>query len=151
MDAIGGNMDESRMRTTVAVLLRTEASLRIQQRLQEFDAVLAKLEKAPGRRLTQYKAQTKLRSLGRTLQKCEVALTQNQRRNVVEIKGFQFFSHLMVSEITQLSLATPTAVRRLVGAIIVDRMKFLCALRILQDHYDAHEEYSVLSCATLVY
>ncbi len=139
------------MRTTVAVLLRTEASLRIQQRLQEFDAVLAKLEKAPGRRLTQYKAQTKLRSLGRTLQKCEVALTQNQRRNVVEIKGFQFFSHLMVSEITQLSLATPTAVRRLVGAIIVDRMKFLCALRILQDHYDAHEEYSVLSCATLVY
>jgi len=144
-------MDESRMRTTVAVLLRTEASLRIQQRLQEFDAVLAKLEKAPGRRLTQYKAQTKLRSLGRTLQKCEVALTQNQRRNVVEIKGFQFFSHLMVSEITQLSLATPTAVRRLVGAIIVDRMKFLCALRILQDHYDAHEEYSVLSCATLVY
>ena len=144
-------MDESRMRTTVAVLLRTEASLRIQQRLQEFDAVLAKLEKAPGRRLTQYKAQTKLRSLGRTLQKCEVALTQNQRRNVVEIKGFQFFSHLMVSEITQLSLATPTAVRRLVGAIIVDRMKFLCALRILQDHYDAHEEYSVLSCVTLVY
>ena len=144
-------MDESRMRTTVAVLLRTEASLRIQQRLQEFDAVLAKLEKAPGRRLTQYKAQTKLRSLGRTLQKCEVALTKNQRRNVVEIKGFQFFSHLMVSEITQLSLATPTAVRRLVGAIIVDRMKFLCALRILQDHYDAHEEYSVLSCATLVY
>jgi hypothetical protein len=144
-------MDESRMRTTVAVLLRTEASLRIQQRLQEFDAVLAKLEKAPGRRLTQYKTQTKLRSLGRTLQKCEVALTQNQRRNVVEIKGFQFFSHLMVSEITQLSLATPTAVRRLVGAIIVDRMKFLCALRILQDHYDAHEEYSVLSCATLVY
>ena len=144
-------MDESRMRTTVAVLLRTEASLRIQQRLQEFDAVLAKLEKAPGRRLTQYKAQTKLRSLGRTLQKCEVALTQNQRRNVVEIKGFQFFSHLMVSEITQLSLAAPTAVRRLVGAIIVDRMKFLCALRILQDHYDAHEEYSVLSCATLVY
>jgi len=144
-------MDESRMRTTVAVLLRTEASLRIQQRLQEFDAVLAKLEKAPGRRLTQYKAQTKLRSLGRTLQKCEVALTQNQRRNVVEIKGFQFFSHLMVSEITQLSLATPTAVRRLVEAIIVDRMKFLCALRILQDHYDAHEEYSVLSCATLVY
>lgn len=144
-------MDESRMRTTVALLLRTEETSRIQQRLQEFDAVLAKLEKSPGRRLTQYKAQTKLRSLGRKLQKSEVALTQNQRRNLVEIKAIQFFSYLMVSEITQSSLATPTAVRRLVGAIIADRIKFLFALRVLQDHFDAHEEYSVLSCATLVY
>ena len=128
-------MDQSRMRTTVALLLRTEETLRIQQRLQEFDAILAKLEKSPGRRLTQYKAQTKLRSLGRKLQKCEVAQTQNQRRNLVEIKTFQFFSHLMVSEIIQLSLATPVPMRRLVGT----RMKNIRICRVPRSFIERHQ------------
>lgn len=144
-------MDEGRMRATVALLLSTEESLRIQQSLQEFEVVLTKLEKGPARRLTQYKAQTKLRSLERKLEKFEAGLTHSQRINIVNIKAFRFFSRLMISEIPQSGSAVPAAARRLVGATIADRMKFLFALCVLQDHFDAHEEYSVWSCATLVY
>ncbi len=139
------------MRSTVALLLRAEDSLRIQQSLQELDAALAKLEKAPGRRRTQYKAENKLRSLRRKLEKCEATLTDSQRKNLVDIKADHFFSRLMVVEIPQLGVAAPDAVRRLVRSTLVERTKFLSALRVLQDHFDAHEEYSVWSCATFAY
>ena len=144
-------MDEGRVRATVALLLSAEERLRIQQSLQDLDTILAKLEEAPGRRLTQYKARAKLRSLERKLEKCEAALTHNQRRNLVDIKAVHFFSHLMITEILQLGIAAPAALRRLIRATLADRTKFLSALHVLQNHFDTHEEYPVWSCATLVY
>jgi hypothetical protein len=142
-------MDQGRMRATVALLLSTEESLRIQQSLQDIDAVLAKLEKAPGRRRLRHKAENQLRSLRWKLEKCEARMTYSQRTNLADIKAIHFLSPLMVSEISQPGVAALAAMRQLIKATLAERAKLLFALRVLQDHYDANEEYSIWSCAVL--
>jgi hypothetical protein len=147
-------MDQGRMRTTVALLLSAEERLRIQWSLQQIEAALVRLERAPKWYRVQYNAEKNLRSLSRKLEKFEAALAHNQRKNLTDIKALQFFSTSLISDSLRLLEIDPpesASARQLLTSIVAERAKFVSALRVLQAHFDANDDYSPLSCVTLAY
>lgn len=143
------------MRATVALLLGAEERLRIHRHLHDIDAVLTRLDRAPGRAWVQSRAIKKLRSLANKLTRFEATLTSIQRKSLVELRALHFFSAPLLAEMLERIELFPPAVvsvvRRHLRSFIVERVHFLSALQVLQVKFDSERDCPMLSAVTIAY
>ena len=152
---VGDTMDQGRMRATVALLLSAEERLRIHRHLQDIDAALTRLDRAPKRAWLQGRAIKKLRLLASKLTKFEATLTSTQRKSLIELRALHFFSAPLLAEMLErIEMFPPAAVavvRRHLRSFIVERAHFLSALQVLQGRFNSERDYPMLSTVTIAY
>ena len=147
-------MDQGRMRATVALLLCAEERLRIHAQLQGIDAALTRLERSPDRSSLHRRAIKKLGLLIAKLTKFEGSLTGSQRKSLLELKALHFFSAAFLAKTLDCIEPFPPVVATARGnfeVFIRERAHFLSVLQVLQGQFDAQQDYSMLSTATIAF
>src|SRR5258708_5323635 len=92
-------MNASRLRSIISFALKAEQSTKIQNHLQTLVTALANLASTPNNPEYQTITATSVTNLESILKKFEDSLTPAQKKDLVEIKAYQYFSTSLVEEI----------------------------------------------------
>ena len=113
-------MNVDRLVALIDFLLKSERSLRIQEHLGTLRTNLNNLASNPNQPQFQQDTAKSLNALQDALEQFELSLTPAQRRSIIEVKAYPFFSRGMADEIARSinkNGITPAVVQQEVNAL----------------------------------